>query len=160
MNNEYSQIVLEGSDLIGKSTISKYLGKVFGNVRDRDMNITDNVLIGSELRPSHINKICDYIQERPNELFVFLTVPLDHAENVLGTRLAARKAAGKSDEFDEHTVAYNKSYKEIVTELKFRCIKNVLEVNVDEFRNPYAVVGHIGKTVLYHIIDKIEFNLE
>lgn len=157
MNNEYANIVLEGSDLIGKSTISKYLGKVFGDVRDRDFDITDNVLIGDELTDKLIDSICKTVSDNPQTLYVFLTVPLEKAEDVLGTRLKARKEAGKSDEFDEHTVEYNKSYKRIVCELKNRGVKNMLEVNVDEFRNPYSVTWHVGKTVLQHIIDKIEF---
>lgn len=157
MKNEYAKIVLEGSDLIGKSTISNALAKVFGDVSDRDFSITDNVLLGDELTEEIIDELCDYVVCNPDTLFVFLTVPLEKADEVLGSRLKARKEAGKSDEFDEHTVGYNKSYKRIVAELKKRCIKNVLEVNVDEFRNPYSVTWHIGKTVLQHIIDKINF---
>ena len=105
MKNAYSSIVIEGTDLIGKTNLVKYLKTIFSNVSDRDPNISKH--IGLEFNEESARVIESYMGKNADTLFVFLIAKPFNAEELLSPRMKIREPL---DEYDAHCIEYNLTY--------------------------------------------------
>ena len=133
---KYQRIVIEGTDLIGKSTLTKNLKFLNLPVRDRDENIYKNITL--DIKENEINQIKNHIKENKNILFVFLYINpknkrvINFLDNI-----------PKENEYDENYLAYNESYMKTIEKIKN--LSNVLVIERTFKITPYEIVREIIK---------------
>jgi len=141
---KYQNIIIEGTDLLGKSTIAKNLKTLNLPVKDRDENIYKNVIIN--ISENELNQIKNHIEKNKNSLFVFLYITKDKKVINFLDNLP------KEDDFDENYLAYNESYLKIIEQIKN--FDNVLIIERTYEITPFEIVREIIKK----FIEDIEYN--
>jgi phosphoribosylaminoimidazole-succinocarboxamide synthase len=134
----YDKVVLEGTDLIGKTTLREILWHALGlrEVEDRRKEFSDSVGV----KEIDWVKIRELMRSESRTLFILL---YSTDESILTDRLKRLQDADSADEYDVETVAYNKSYREVAIGVMLDQIQNCLAVDVTKYRSPYDIAVHI-----------------
>jgi hypothetical protein len=136
------KIIIEGSDLVGKSTIVDNLLALNLNVKDRDKNICNEVILDIERK--NIENIKKYIENHNNWLFVFFY--FDNNDKKL---IEYMDKLPKIDKYDELYKEYNKIYKLIIDHIQ--SYDNVLIIKRTTKQTPYKVIQKILKKYVENI---------
>lgn len=118
------KVYVEGTDLIGKTTLCEVLKEDF-DVSDRLLELTKQIRKDGKLKSEEeIKNIVSGLGENEYLLILYTT-----KTEILEERLEKRKEAGLADEFDKECVLYNNSYVEII-KLVYT-YKNVIGLCID-----------------------------
>jgi thymidylate kinase len=128
------KVILEGSDLVGKSTAFRLL-KGMVEVQDRLMPFTESI----ETDRIDYEKLRDSALKNLNSLIVVLVIKDD---SILLRRLAARD---NPDQYDMKCVEYNRQYRQAASYLSD--LKNVVKIEVDGL-NKYQKTARIVEEYL------------
>ncbi len=149
----YTNIVLEGSDLTGKTTVFRMLDLWFpSKVTDRSPVISASI---GEF--DYDNRGVDAVRSNPSTLFVILyTKDVSILKDRLEERL--RSDPFKVDDYDRNTALYNNVYakfgKDLIRE------RNVLMVSIDK-KTSFDVAAEIAQYILKSTVtDLPEVSLE
>lgn len=128
------KVILEGCDLVGKSTAVKMLKDILP-VEDRLMAFTESI------EPNTIDwaKLIGAVESVPDALIVILIIRDD---SILLRRLAARE---NPDQYDVKCVEYNNGYRKVASFLNDR--RNVAIIEVDGL-NKYQKTARIVEEIL------------
>jgi broad-specificity NMP kinase len=119
------KIILEGTDLIGKSTQVNKLRELGYDVQDREKNICSNIVFDIAEDTAISN-----IQKELNSNKYFLIVMYITAKQILDERLKYRKEHNPEScsDYDNHAWEYNNLYIKIFSKIK---ADNLYLLNVD-----------------------------
>lgn len=136
----FNQIILEGTDMIGKTTILSSLNELLPNmVFDRDRNFS--LCIGLNNVDPAIHNI---VAESPESLYIILYT---HNNSTLEQRLEDRKMndPSKISPYDLDAIQYNISYKKAACLLS--ASTNVVSICIDD-KTPFNIISEIVQTFL------------
>lgn len=118
------KVYIEGTDLIGKTTLCEALKEDF-EVSDRLLELTKQINKNGDLKSEEeIKRIISELKENEYVVILYTT-----KTEILEERLEKRKEEGTADEFDKECVLYNNSYVEII-KLVYT-YKNVIGLCID-----------------------------
>lgn len=118
------KLIIEGTDLIGKTTLCNSLKDTF-DVSDRLLELTQQINKDGSLKSEDkIKEIVSNIN-KDTTLLILITTQTD----ILEERLSNRISEGTADEFDKECVLYNYSYIEIMKLIY--PFSNVICLNID-----------------------------
>ncbi len=141
MKNKFNLISLEGTAMIGKSTVAKDLIKIFPNVLDGDITVSS--CVDKVFSKAGAGKLQNNVTAHKNTLFVIMVACECDVEDIIQPRLD-RKPNWECDADHYDYVKYNKSYIETAEHMNH---DNVLLVYVNEDTVPYDIVSKIATHV-------------
>ncbi|HEX6462513.1 MAG TPA: phosphoribosylaminoimidazolesuccinocarboxamide synthase [Candidatus Saccharimonadales bacterium] len=120
-------ILLEGSDFTGKTTLKNVLSELDIPTQDRSPNVSSHMQLGPRSAEEYISAAAESIAQHHNDDLVVLLVAKD--ANLLAKR---RDEIGAQDEYDIHAEAYNQLYQGLADKLTKRHTPNVVVIPIDD----------------------------
>ncbi|SFR68293.1 HIT family protein [Anaeromicropila populeti] len=142
-----NEIIFDGGDMAGKSTIIKFLREFGFNIKDREPEFICKYMLTSYSQEDRVEKLkINFKTKLDGRLIIFI---YNDDEAIINKRIKERKLDGTLSKFDDDAVMYNKMYRDTGENiLKDNTIKNFYLYNTS------------GKFLFDNIINMIQIFTE